>query len=252
MHKNMPTVGFISPPGWYDPAPSEFPTVCKEAVRTQQMPLPLPDLDWRLESVANAGEALALSSRLLGQSGCDVIAQDGTPFAWAGVGSEEAARERCRALARAAGVPAHMTALAVVDVLRALGANSLALAATYYPPDWRDAWAHFVGLCGFDTVYVANLTDQGLATASDLMSEYGWSMTPELARAAILRAAKDAPTADAIVVTGIGARTLALLNEVESVAQRPVVGADTALYWAIIRELGLTPRRQLGRMADAR
>ncbi|MGI9550280.1 MAG: hypothetical protein ACR2MT_03695 [Aurantibacter sp.] len=46
-----PIIGFISAPAWFDPTPSEFPTVVEEGVLTQQAPLLLPEFDYQLETI---------------------------------------------------------------------------------------------------------------------------------------------------------------------------------------------------------
>ena len=155
-----PTVGFISAPAWFDPAPHEFPTVVEEPVRTQQTPLPLPEFDYRLESIAALGHELDRCCRTLRAIGCDLVAQVGSPFAWAGVASEAEACARQTAMADAAGAPVIMTGLAIVDGLRAIGAEKVAVNCTYYDAEWRDQFAAFLRLCGFATVHVVTLADQ--------------------------------------------------------------------------------------------
>jgi len=71
----IPTIGFISAPAWFDPAPSEFSNVIVEEVRTQQAPLLLPEFDYRLESIASVQNELNLCARSLKAMGCDVVAQ---------------------------------------------------------------------------------------------------------------------------------------------------------------------------------
>lgn len=58
MSSSPPTIGFITPPAWYEPAIAEFPTVVEEPVRVQQAPILLPDFDYRLESIAAVGDQL--------------------------------------------------------------------------------------------------------------------------------------------------------------------------------------------------
>ena len=58
--KKIPTIGFISAPAWFDPAPLEFPTVVEEEVHTQQAPLLLSEFDYRLESIASVQNELNL------------------------------------------------------------------------------------------------------------------------------------------------------------------------------------------------
>ncbi len=54
--EKKPTIGFVSTPAWFDPAPSEFAAVVEEDVRTQQAPLLLPESESRSrnESMAKA------------------------------------------------------------------------------------------------------------------------------------------------------------------------------------------------------
>ena len=244
-----PTIGFISAPAWFDPAPAEFPTVVEEAVRTQQAPLLRPTFDYRLESIARVQPDLELCARSLKASGCDLVAQVGSPFAWAGAGVEAAARARSESMTRAAGIPCLMTGLAIVDGLRALGAVKVAVTATYYEADWRDSFRAFLRVCGFEPIHVSTLADQGLVAAHARMTDYGWSMTPELTQRSVRAVAEAAPQAEAIVVTGAGTRTLALLAALESQTARPVIAADTVLYWAIARKLNLALKPEMGALA---
>lgn len=243
---DRPTVGFISAPAWFDPAPSEFPTVIDGLVRTQQAPLLLPEFDYRLDSIARVQGDLNLCAHSLKSMGCDVAAQVGSPFSWARTKSESEARGRCDAMAAAAGLPVIMTGLAIIDGLKAIGANHVAVDCTYYETDWRDAFAAFLTCCGFHLDHVSTLSDQGLADADAKMADLGWSMTHDMTRRSILSVSDAAPNADAIVVTGAGTRTLGILSEMESRTGRPIVAADTIVYWAIARELGLSLQPSMG------
>lgn len=244
--KKLPTIGFISAPAWYDPAPSEFPTVVEEEVNTQQAPLLLPEFDYRLESIASVQDELNLCARSLKAIGCDLVAQVGSPFAWACASSEQKARSRNEAMTKFANVQSVMTSLAIVDGLRCHGVKRVAVNCTYYESDWRDCFASFLRICGFETLHASTLADQGLVTADSEMEDYGWSMTKELTRKSILAVADASPNADAVVVTGAGTRTLKILSDLESEIKRPIVAADTVLYWAIATELNLTLKPEMG------
>jgi len=246
----IPTIGFISAPAWLDPAPSEFSNVIVEEVRTQQAPLLLPEFDYRLKSIASVQNELNLCARSLKAMGCDVIAQVGSPFAWAKAASEAEARLRNKAMMTAAHVPTLMTGLAIVDGLRALHVNKISVNCTYYESDWRDGFSAFLQLCGFDIIHVSTLAEQGLIAPSTKMEDIGWSMTPELSRKSILFAAEASPDAEAIVVTGAGTRTLDILVDMEAQTKRPIIAADTILYWAIARELDLTLLPVMGSLSN--
>ena len=245
-----PKIGFISAPAWFDPAPSEFPTVVEECVLTQQAPLLLPEFDYRLETIATTQNELNLCARSLKAMGCDLIAQVGSPFAWACAQSEAEARYRKEAITSATELPALMTSLAMVDALRELGVNKIAVNCTYYDNVWRDGFSYFMNLCGFDVVHVSSLSDQGVAGPEIKIEDFGWSMTNELTSNSIAFSAGAASSAEAIVVTGTGARTLDIISELETKIQRPIVAADTALYWAAARELGLTLKPSIGILSN--
>ena len=244
--KEIPAIGFVSAPAWFDPAPAEFPGVVVEEVRTQQAPLLLPEFDYRLESIAVVQQDLNHCARSLEAMGCDLAAQVGSPFAWAQAPSEAAARSRSSAMEAAAGMPCLMTGLAIIDGLRAVGASRVAANCTYYEKVWCDEFSRFLQMCGFEVTHLSNLSRQGLADPNARMEDLGWSMTEELTRASILASAKASPDADAIVVTGAGARTLALLRELEADTGRPIVAADTIVYWAIADALNLTLKPVMG------
>ena len=250
--KKTPVIGFISAPAWFDPAPSEFPEVILEDVQTQQAPLMLPEFDYQLKSIASVQKELNLCARSLNAMGCDIAAQVGSPFAWACATSEIEARSRNRSMAQAADIPCLMTGLAIVDGLRALGANKVAANCTYYEKNWRDGFSVFLNLCGFDVKHASTLSDQGLTDSSAKMEDYGWSMTSELTRESILSVAKSSPDAEAIVVTGAGTRTLEVLCELEAYIKRPIITADTILYWAIANRLGLTLKPTMGSLSKLR
>ncbi|MGD9331419.1 MAG: hypothetical protein PVJ53_08905 [Desulfobacterales bacterium] len=246
MIEKIPAIGFVSAPAWFDPAPAEFPTVVEEKVRTQQAPLLIPDFDYRLASIANVQNDLEHCARSLKAMGCDLVAQVGSPFAWAGTGAESEARRRQDGMARSAALPTHMTGLAIVDGLRALGVNKIAVNCTYYDADWRDGFAAFLRRCAFDPVHVSTMQDQGLVPSGAGVHAYGWSMTPELTVRSMQAVARAAPDAEAIVVTGAGTRTLEMLCALEAETNRAVIAADTILYWAIARTLNLTLKPVMG------
>lgn len=248
-----PIVGFVTPPKTYDPSASEFPRVIAGAVRTQQSPLPLWDVDYQIPTIAfeMVQSSLRATARSLASCGCEVVVQMGTPFAFAGLDTEKEARARQAVLEQTTMVPVVMNAFAIVDGLRALGAKRVALACTYYDDEWKASWRRFIEACGFDVVYAATMTNQGIVETDDPFEDYGWSIAPELTRACIAKTGEDAPGAEAIVVTGAGNRTVGVLPELEALTGKAIVAADTAPYWAAARvlDLPLVPGA-LGRLGE--
>jgi maleate cis-trans isomerase len=246
------TIGFISPPGWFDPSPAEFPTVCANDVRVQQCPLALPNFDWRIETIAGTEPSMMSAAGALGDAGCNLVAKVGTPFAWAGFDSMAEARARQDRLSAAAKVPAVMAGIAILDAFKALRAQRVALACTYYSDDWMAQWARFVGASGFEVIAAQNLAGQGLMVPHGDDDRDYWAPTAEQIIESVLRIARAAPRAEAIAVSGAGSRTLSLIATLEAETGRPVFGSDTALYWAVARtaEVELRPGI-LGRLTDA-
>ncbi len=232
----MANVGFISPPNWFDPSPQEFAALCDEPVGTQQFPLPLPRFDYNLASIARTIPELMLAARTLGSCKCDVIATTGTPFGWAGLEGAQEARNAAKQLSEVAGVQAILTGTAILDALKALGITKVALAATYYDDEWKVAWKSFIANSGFNVVICDNLADQGLLTDAEIGSRHTNVLSKELVRNAVTSIGQNPRGAEAIVVTGAGCRTNLHINELEQHAGMPVIGSDTAVFWASAKE----------------
>ncbi len=248
----LKTVGFISPPGWADPSPAEFQAVCADQVLVQQCPLLLPGFDWRIDSIAMTEPELMVAARTLGDMGCDLVAKVGTPFAWAGLRSVAEARARRDRLADATGVPVVMSGIAILDAFAALGADRVGLACTYYSDDWTQRWARFVQASGVEVLVAQNLAEQGLMPPHDDAERAYWAPTAEQISECVRRIAKIAPKTEAIAISGAGSRTLTLVHALEAETGRPVIGSDTALYWAVARTAGVRLKPSvLGSLSDA-
>src|SRR5210317_486977 len=174
MAEPLAQVGFLSPPDWYDPSPTEFYHLCGGKVRVQQSVLAIADMDWSLEAIAASCEQQSIGARALASTGCDVIALVGTPFGWAGLHSVDAARARARNLSAAAGVAVVTTGVAIVDALQALGARRVGLACTYYSSAWKRAWSAFICASGFDA-HAHSFADDGIMPADSNTKAEFWS-----------------------------------------------------------------------------
>ncbi len=235
---SLPIVGFVTPPRYASPSIVEFPAAIDAAVLVQQCFPHLPNFDYALSSIAAAHPAVCAAAGMLGEAGCQAVGMEGTPFDWAGCRTEAEARDRVARMGDAAGVPGVMTGTSIIDALRAVGARRVALCPTYYPADWRDGWGTFVEACGFEVTYCRSMADEGLTGSITDVDDHGWTIGPALITAAVARAGAHGPS-DAIVVTGAGCRTTPLIAQLEAAAERPVIGADSALFWALARAAGL-------------
>ena len=246
--QHITTIGFVSAPNWFDPAPAEFPNTVTERVKTQQAPLLLSNFDYLLANIAKTLPELTNNAMCLRNMGCDVIAQVGSPFTWAHTPTEKQARERCEAIQNAAQRPVIMTGLSIVDALRAGNIKNIAVNCTYYDAEWSKEFTTFLDNCGFTVMHSSTLTEQGLGSIESI-TDFGWNMTDELVKKSIESVARMAPKAEAIVVTGAGARTFNIMTECELTTGRPIIAADTALYWDIARTAGLSLTASMGHLA---
>ena len=227
-------VGFLSPPDWCDPSPSEFYLLCGGKVRVQQTVLAIPDMDWSLETIAASYDQQLSGARALASTGCDVIALVGTPFGWAGLPSIDAARARAQDLSAAAGVPVITTAVAIVDALQTLEVRRAGLACTYYSGGWKQAWSAFLSASGF-SVHAHSFADDGIMSENSHANAQFWSPEAQLIRDSVSNLQRSAGPFDAVVISGAGARCLALIAELEAQLGIPVMGSDTALYRALLQ-----------------
>ena len=123
--RKIPVAGFMSPPGWLDPSPEEFRTILDGPAIIQQTMMPIYNFVFgKIANIAGTLPEMLYCARQLGSAESDVIAHTGTPFGWAGLGTEREARDRRDLMVDAAGgVPVVMAGLAILDGLRALGAG---------------------------------------------------------------------------------------------------------------------------------
>ena len=232
------TIGLISLPGWDDPTAQEISDITLGTVNVQSVMLAESVATYTLDGMAKSDEALMEATAQLVRNGCDIVACVGTSLGWAGQPNTNAARLRSRRISAKAGVPLIMTGTAIIDMLGLLGARRPALACTYHPTDWKNAWHHYVFNTGFDVTLAQNFRDAGIVGPASLPDALR-NPSPALIEQAVVGIATDAPDSDAIVVTGMGARTLHQIHALEAAVGTPVLGADTALYAALALAIDL-------------
>ena len=228
---SSPVGGFIGPPEWVDPSPIEFETLT--GVRSIGCTLDPDDFDWSLDRIGACEPELGEAAVALAGQGATVIGIVGTPFGWAGLDSGEQPHDRDRRITEMCGTPAVSAVTGIVDWLRRLDVTRVALAVTYYDDTWRDRWAEFVARAGFSVTRAASMADLRIVEPPlDAADPTHWAPTPEQLEASVSGVLTGTP-ADAVVVSGAGARTLALDVRLRKVAGVPVIGSDTALYRAM-------------------
>lgn len=148
----------------------------------------------------------------------------------------EGARQQALEVQEALEVPASSTSLAFVDAVRALGLDSVAVAATY--PE--DVSRHFVELLSRGGIEVTQLVSHDIPTAA---------LAGELDREGVLDLARsnDSPEAQAILIPDTALHSARWINELEAALGKPVLTANQVTVWQGLRLAGaLHPCDALG------
>lgn len=247
-------VGFVTTPKYFDDSPMEFLAVAPKGVGVLQRVLHLPGYEYELGQRAAAMDELAASALALAESHCDVVVQVGTNWVHAAGTSPTQIETMIDQVSSDIGAPFVMAGMSLVRALRAIGARTVAVANSYYRPDWSDGINRFLTQAGFEIRWAGNIIDQGIYSSLDELLEVEaatlWNYPPEIVRRALLGAHDAAPDADAIVQTGKGFTTVALLDEIERRTATPVIASDAATYWETLSILGMPATPGFGSLLD--
>ncbi len=157
-------------------------------------------------------------------------------FGWDG------AHEQVRELSSAAALPASSTSFAFAHAVRALGAERVAVAATY-PDDVAEHFRAFLKAAGAEVVSVCGA---GIVTAAEVGT---WGREEVLA----LARAGDHPDAQAVLLPDTALHTAAWLPELEAALGKPVLTANQVTVWEGLRLLDRTVScPALGALFDGR
>jgi maleate cis-trans isomerase len=142
-------------------------------------------------------------------------------FGWDG------AAQQVAGVAAAAGVPASSTSFAFVEAIRHVGAQRVAVAATY-PADVAGRFTAFLEAAGIEVVA---LGCRGIITAAEVGT---------LGRDEVLgfAAANDDPRADAVLIPDTALHTVAWLDDLEERLAKPVLTANQVSVWEGLRLAG--------------
>lgn len=254
-------VGFTCPPFDYDAAPSDFLRMAPETVGVHGWMLHAPDyvhgLDQRKQNFGMLGDFVHLCAR----NGCDVAAQVGSNWVHASGLGVEGIRQHCADLSEKHGVPFHMSGYAMVEALRALNIEKVALNAAYHWPEWWQGTVGFLKEAGFDVLWAGNFHDQGWFESQEDVNAHRWIFEGDLALKSFEYVADKAPHADAYLINGMcnfrsgpnnqPERPLHLTTTLEAALGKPVIGHDTALYWRVFKTLGLAPTIARGALLES-
>jgi len=169
-------------------------------------------------------EGLAGPATALGQVRPDVVVMGHTASSYAlGFGKDQALADRIASLS---GAPTLLAAHAVLAALRQLGVKRLALGTPYPESISRQGKAYWEA-AGFDIAGYHRLED-----VKDIYAE-NEERAYRLARKA------DASGADAVLLSGTGLPTVAVLETLERDLGKPVVSSNQACLWQALRLAGV-------------
>ena len=203
----------------------------------------IPDYAYELGQRARNFDLLEESAICLGRSFCQAIGQVGSNWVHCNGTSPEDIERICDDISERAGARFVMAGQCLVDGLRALGARTITVANGYYRKDWSKGINGYLEAAGFEILWAGDLIDQGLVSDHEdklrIEAETLWDYPDHIMIAAAVDAFRRAPEADAIVQTGAGFRMLQVVDAIEGQTGKPLVASDFALYWAMLKHLGL-------------
>lgn len=256
-HKLFPhQVGFTCPPHDWDAAPSDFSSISDDTVGVHGWMLHVPDYRHQLTQRNQNFSLLREYAQLMANNGADVCGQVGSNWVHASGLGVNGIRDFCQDIENEFGVPLHMAGYAMVEALRELNIEKVALNAVYHWPEWWQGTVGFLKEAGFDVVYAGNFFDQGWFESQEAINDCRWVFDGELARKSFEYVAEKAPNVDAYLANGMcnfrtgpngqPQRMLHQTIELETLLGKPVVAHDTALYWRIFKTLGIAPTKSIG------
>lgn len=222
-----PVLGLIVPAGVG--APAEAVTMYPSGVSfiTENLSRPGdPPLTGTLATYERLQERIVPAAKALTERGAEAILLLGTSITfYKGAAHNQRLIDSIRSVSK---LPATTMSSAVVDALRLVGAQRLAVASGY-TEDINMQFGDFLEQSGFDVLATKSL---GLLTPPDNMS------STELENFAydVFRSSR---RADAVVLAFASVRTLDVIAPLEERCAIPVVSARPHAFWAGVRLLGL-------------
>lgn len=254
-------VGFTCPPHDFDAAPSDFLRMSPETVGVHGRMLHVPDYKHLLSQRKQNLHLLEEFVECMANNGADVCAQVGSNWVHASGLGVKGVREFCDRLSDTYQTPLHMAGYAMVEALREMNVEKVALNAVYHWPDWWQGTVDFLIEAGFDVVWAGNFVDQGWFSSQQEVNEQIWCFDGDLAAKSMAYVADKAPNVDAYLANGmsnyrrrsdgLAQRFVSLEVELEEMLGKPLITHDNALYWRIFKSLNTAPVTKQGRLLSS-
>ncbi|MEM9141191.1 MAG: hypothetical protein AAGB15_15290, partial [Pseudomonadota bacterium] len=180
-------VAFTAPPHDFDAAPTDFLKIAPEGVGVHGRMLHLDGYVHELKQRDANFHLLEEYVTCMANNGVDVCGQVGTNWVHAGGKTPDDIAAFQTRMADTYDTPLYMAGMCLVEGLRELGAEKIALNSVYYWPDWRDGIARFLRDSGFDVVFAANFTDLGFFETQEDCNACTWIFPGDFAQASMER-----------------------------------------------------------------
>jgi maleate cis-trans isomerase len=194
--------------------------------------------DVTVEALSETAEQVERAALELASAEVDVILQAGTAIAfYRGFGHDQELTKRIHA---ATGIKATTSLTAVIEALRALKIQRLAVATSYL----ADIDARLVEVLQKSGFKVAAIQGMGLRKSIDMGKVFP-EQTYRLARSVV----QSAHDADGILISCGNLRTFEAIEPLEADTGLPVVTSNQAGLWQVLRMIGINDRLPaLGRL----
>ena len=160
VHKLFPhQVGFTCPPFDFDAAPSDFLRMAPDTVGVHGWMLHDPDYAHGLDQRKQDFGLLDDFCQVCARNCIDVAAQVGSNWVHASGLGVDGIRRYCDEQSDRYGVRFHMAGYAMVEALRELSVEKVALNAAYHWPEWWQGTVEFLRDAGFDVLWAGNFHD---------------------------------------------------------------------------------------------
>ena len=196
-------VGFTCPPRDFDAAPSDFLRMAPESVGVHGRMLHMPSYAHQLSQRKKNFNLLEEFVECMANNGADVCGQVGSNWVHASGLGVEGIREYCEQLSEIYETPFHMAGYAMVEALRELNVDKVALNGVYHWPDWWQGTVTFLKEAGFDVVWAGNFVDQGWFESQEALNDCIWCFDGDLAHKSFEYIATKAPNVDAYLAIGM-------------------------------------------------
>ena len=254
-------VAFTCPPNDFDPTPSDFLRIAPRSVGVHARMLYNPDYGHALGQRKQMFGLLEEFVECMANAGTDVCGQVGSNWVHASGLGVEGVGKYCEEISDRFETPFHMAGYAMVEALRDMNVEKVALNGVYHWPDWWQGTVSFLKEAGFDVLWAGNFVDQGWFETQDDLNACVWCFDGDLAQKSFEYVADKAPNADVYLANGLAnfrrtsdglaERFIDLEVGLEDVLGKPVVTHDNALYWRIFKTLGIEPATPQGSLLSS-